>query len=75
MNSERQMDRVAPQGDRMAFGVREAAGLLGVSAAFLRLEIGRGHLRATRLGRRVVLTRTELDRYLASGQKRTADGT
>jgi excisionase family DNA binding protein len=53
---------------RLAFRVTEAAALIGVSAAFLRLELARGNLTATRLGRRVVLTRVELDRYLGSRQ-------
>jgi excisionase family DNA binding protein len=53
---------------RLAFRVTEAAALIGVSAAFLRLELARGNLTATRLGRRIVLTRVELDRYLASRQ-------
>ncbi len=54
--------------DRMAFRVSEAAALIGVSSAFLRLELARGNLKATRLGRRIVLARTELERYLATGQ-------
>jgi excisionase family DNA binding protein len=53
---------------RGALSVAEAAGWLGVSPNFLRLEIGRGRLRAARLGRRVVIVRTELDRYLAASQ-------
>jgi excisionase family DNA binding protein len=53
---------------RLAFRVTEAATLIGVSAAFVRLEMARGNMNATRLGRRVVLTRVELDRYLASRQ-------
>jgi excisionase family DNA binding protein len=58
---------------RLAFRVTEAAALIGVSAAFVRLELARGNLSATRLGRRVVLTRVELDRYLANRQ--TTPGT
>jgi excisionase family DNA binding protein len=54
---------------RMAFKVAEAASALGVSASFIRLEMSRGHLRATRLGRRVVLTKSELERYLAERSK------
>jgi excisionase family DNA binding protein len=53
---------------RLAFRITEAATLIGVSAAFVRLELARGNLSATRLGRRVVLTRVELDRYLGSRQ-------
>jgi excisionase family DNA binding protein len=53
---------------RLAFKLTDAAALIGVSEAYLRLELTRGNLNATRLGRRIVLTRSELERYLASHQ-------
>jgi hypothetical protein len=53
---------------RLAFRLAESAALIGVSTGFLRLELARGNLNATRLGRRIVLMRVELDRYLASRQ-------
>ncbi len=53
---------------RLAFRVGETATLIGVSAAFVRLELARGNLKATRLGRRIVIMRAELERYLASRQ-------
>ncbi len=56
---------------RLAFRLVEAAALIGVSTGFLRLELARGNLNATRLGRRIVLMRTELERYLASHQSAT----
>jgi excisionase family DNA binding protein len=49
----------------LAFGINEAARLLGVSPGLVRLEIARGNLNPLRVGRRIVLTRTELDAYLA----------
>jgi excisionase family DNA binding protein len=54
--------------DRLAFSVVEAARLLGVSPGLLRLEITRGKLKPQRVGRRVVLSRKELDSYLARNQ-------
>jgi hypothetical protein len=48
-----------------AFGLHRLAEDLGVSVGFLRLEITRGRLRPTRLGRRVLLTSHEINRYLA----------
>jgi excisionase family DNA binding protein len=51
------------------YGLKEAAGLLGVSSAFLRLEVLRGRLRVVRLGRRVLLRQTELARYLDRGEE------
>jgi excisionase family DNA binding protein len=58
-------------GLRRAFNLKEAAEALGgVSIGFLRLESQRGHLQVTRLGRRVLITAEELDRYLAEGAVR-----
>lgn len=58
-------------GGRKAFSLKDAAEALGgVSIGFLRLESQRGHLQVTRLGRRVLITAEELDRYLAEGAVR-----
>lgn len=51
-----------------ATGLRNLAEQLGVSVGFLRLEISRGRLLPTRLGRRVVVTADEARRYLAKNQ-------
>lgn len=51
----------------MAHDLRNAAGLLSVSPSFLRLEISRGRLRGSKLGRRLVISHDELVRYLAAG--------
>ena len=56
----------------LAHDLREAARLLSVSASFLRLEIGRGHLRGSKLGRRLAISHDELMRYLASGSQGSA---
>lgn len=53
------------EADRLAFGLAELARQLGVSIGFLRLEIGRGNLKPTRLGRRVLISAEEAKRYLA----------
>lgn len=52
------------------YGLTEAAGFLKVSSGFLRLELSRGRLKAVRLGRRVLIRETELDRYLNAGDAR-----
>jgi excisionase family DNA binding protein len=57
--------------ERLSFGVTEAAAALGVSPGFVRAEMSSGNLRAVRLGRRVVVTRSELERYLATAPART----
>jgi len=51
---------------RLAAGIPAWAERLDVSAGFLRLEVSRGRLRVIRLGRRVVVTKAEIERYLAS---------
>jgi hypothetical protein len=52
---------------RLGFALAEIAGpILPVSVNFLRMEIARGHLAASRLGRRVIITGEELARYLAA---------
>jgi hypothetical protein len=56
--------------DRIAFGLAELARQLGVSTGFLRLEVGRGKLIPTRLGRRMVVTVSEATRYLDSNTSR-----
>jgi len=48
-----------------AQGLDKWALTLDVSVPFLRLEISRGRLRPTRLGRRLLVTTAEINRYLA----------
>lgn len=55
---------------RRGFGLPELAQSLGCSAGFLRLEVQRGRLPVTRLGRRVVVLVEDLERYLAAGRER-----
>ncbi len=45
---------------------KEAAAILGVTAATLRQQIANGRLRATKLGRDWSLTRREVERYRES---------
>jgi len=49
-----------------AFSVTEIAKRLSVSPGFIRLEIARGALRPLRLGRRVLISHAELERYVAA---------
>jgi len=53
---------------RISFGLSEAAGLIGVSASKLRKLIRAGDLKATRIGRRVLLRASEIDRLLKRGE-------
>jgi hypothetical protein len=54
---------------RRAYGLAEFAASLGVSIGFLRLEVTRKHLHVIRLGRRVLVTCAEADRYLSQHSK------
>ena len=54
---------------QIAYSLQQLAPRLGgVSVGFLRLEIARGKLRPRRLGRRIVVTAGEVERYLNEGQ-------
>lgn len=57
---------------KLGWTLYELARSLGVSVPFLRLEVKRGKLRATHLGRRVVLLDAEVRRYLAEASDRAA---
>jgi excisionase family DNA binding protein len=50
--------------ERLAAGIPVWAEQLDVSPGFLRLEVSRGRLRVMRLGRRVLVTKAEIERYL-----------
>jgi excisionase family DNA binding protein len=49
---------------RIAYSIKEVASQIGVSAGLVRLEIARGVLRPTQIGRRLVVAHEELQRYL-----------
>ena len=61
-----------PKLGRLAFGIGECAEALGVSPGFIRLEILRGKLAAVRAGRRVLVKKDSLEKYLAA--ESMADG-
>jgi len=58
--------------ERLSFGVTEVAAALGVSPGFVRAELTNGNLRAVRLGRRIVVKRSEVERYLEAAPAKTA---
>lgn len=57
---------------KLGWTVEELAQSLSVSVPFLRLEVKRGRLKATHLGRRVVLLDSDVQRYLAEASDRAA---
>jgi excisionase family DNA binding protein len=63
-----------PQSERLAVSIKEAAWRVSVSPSFLRLEISRGKLRSVRLGRRVLISESEIKRYLDASTARKRNG-
>ena len=53
---------------RLAYDLKEFAAMVGISVELARKEIGRDQLRASRLGRRIVISRAEAVRYLEAAQ-------
>ena len=51
---------------RRTLSLPEIAATMGVSREFLRLEVGRGRLRAKRFGKRLLVLAEDLDEYLAA---------
>ena len=61
-----------------SLGIQAAAAYLGVTSSFIRSRIWAGHLRALMLGKRHILDRLDLDRYLEEQKNETRfteDGT
>jgi excisionase family DNA binding protein len=54
---------------KLTISLDEAAWRLSVSPSFLRLEIDRGKLKPTRLGRRVLISEGEIRRYIAHNSR------
>jgi excisionase family DNA binding protein len=61
-----QHKRVRPRLPRLTYGIKEVAESLGVSEAFIRLEIDRKHLQVIRAGRRVLVIKSSFDEYIAN---------
>jgi excisionase family DNA binding protein len=59
--------------ERQAYTVAEFAHALGLSRAFAYKLIDEGEVRTVRLGRRVLVPRTEVDRILADGISAAAE--
>ena len=57
------------RGPRMAVSIQEAAGMISIGANTLRRHIKRGRIRASKVGRRVLIQVKELERFLNEGAK------
>jgi len=58
----------------MAFTIGEVAAMLGMSVATLYAERARGRLQTTRLAGRRLITRDQLNQYLATARRDIGDG-
>jgi len=56
---------VAPVEDRLVFTVEEAAQLLGISRSFAYEAVQRGDIPSMRIGRRILVPKAALERFLA----------
>ncbi len=57
---------VAPVEDRLVFTVEEAAQLLGISRSFAYEAVQRGDIPSMRIGRRILVPKAALERFLES---------
>jgi excisionase family DNA binding protein len=55
--------------EKLAFSLPNLARALDVSTVFLRLEIKRGKLRPTRVGRRIIIKREDIIAYLGGSSE------
>ena len=63
--------QIVSRAERLAYSLDEVAKMTGLSVSFLRLEVTRGRLRASRAGRRVLVSANELRSYLEPETERT----
>jgi len=63
MSANTNANHIAP----LTYAVPDAAKALGVSQSFLWLRISKGDVKATRLGRRTLVSRAELERLAVEG--------
>lgn len=58
-------DKINEETDKRAYSTKEIAHFIGVSNGHVRNEIMRGKLKALKSGRRILITREEIQRYLS----------
>jgi excisionase family DNA binding protein len=67
MNNERGQERPITR------GIRETAQIVGLSPSFIRKAIDAGHLRSTRIGRRVLVKDADLRAWIERGSSSDTD--
>jgi excisionase family DNA binding protein len=58
---------VAPVEDRLVYTVEEAATLLGISRSFAYEAVQKGDIPSMRIGRRILVPKGAMERFLATG--------
>jgi excisionase family DNA binding protein len=60
--------------DRLVYSVEEAAKLLGISRSFAYKAVHRGEVPSMRIGRRILVPKAALERYLSLAGEQSAPG-
>ena len=63
-----------PMEDRLVHSVEEAATLLGISRSFAYKAVHRGEVPSMRIGRRILVPKAALERYLSLAGEQSAPG-
>jgi excisionase family DNA binding protein len=63
------MSKLQVEDGRLGYSLERLAELLDVSTGFLRKQMREGKLKGKKLGRRVVILRGEVERYLGEVRK------
>lgn len=56
------------QGKKIAYSIREVSQLVGICERKIHYEIEKGKLKIARIGRRVLVRATEVDRWLSEAE-------
>lgn len=56
------------QGKKIAYSIREVSQLVGICERKINYEIEKGKLKIARIGRRVLVRATEVDRWLSEAE-------
>lgn len=63
-----QENATSMQHQKIAYSIREVSGLVGICERKIHYEIEKGNLKIARIGRRVLIRASELDRWLSEAE-------
>lgn len=64
-----QENATSVQPQKLAYSIKEVSNLIGICERKIHYEIEKGKLRITRIGRRVLVRASELDRWLRESEE------